>query len=139
MYGKKSPHRRFLTIDHNESVVGCTESVVFIKFTGKQYLEFLNRQLSGILPVNHGSPICIIFQLTILKSKGVESIKSALLNAKKVVTPESSIRIYTIGAPRYRIEVDASDYSDAETIMSEAANEAIRTIKELGGEGQQIG
>ncbi len=78
-------------------------------------------------------------ELTTSKSKGVEAIRTALLNAKKVATSQSSIRIYTIGAPRYRIEVDAPDYSDAETILSEAANEAITTIQGLGGEGHQTG
>ncbi|MFH0848313.1 MAG: translation initiation factor IF-2 subunit alpha [archaeon] len=77
-------------------------------------------------------------QLTISKSKGIEAIKTALLNAKQIATKDSKIRIYTIGAPKYRIEVDAPDYSDAETILEEAVSEALTTLKDAGGEGQKL-
>lgn len=77
-------------------------------------------------------------QLTIDKPKGIEAIRTALVNAKETATKDSNIKIYTVGAPKYRVEVEAPDYSDAETILEEAVNEALTTIKQMGGEGQQV-
>jgi translation initiation factor 2 subunit 1 len=76
-------------------------------------------------------------ELTSHKPNGVSDIKTALLNAEKVKTDGTDIRIYTIGAPKYRFEVVASDYSDAETLMNEAIEEAISYIKRAGGEGHR--
>ena len=73
------------------------------------------------------------------KSEGIEDVRAALLSAKKVKTPkDASIEIYTIGAPKYRIEIAARDYSDAERTLQEAVNEAVTTIRSLGGAGRQL-
>lgn len=77
-------------------------------------------------------------ELTSPKPDGIVGIRTALLNAEKVKTKGTDIRIYSIGAPRYRLEVVASDYSDAETILKEAVDEAISNIKDAGGEGRRI-
>lgn len=77
-------------------------------------------------------------ELTSPKPDGIVGIRTALLNAEKVKTEGTDIRIYSIGAPRYRLEVVASDYSDAETILKEAVDEAISNIKDAGGEGRRI-
>ncbi len=77
-------------------------------------------------------------ELTSTKPDGIAGIVTALLNAEKVKPEGTDIRIYTIGAPKYRLEVVASDYSDAETILKEAVDEAISYIKDVGGEGRRI-
>jgi len=77
-------------------------------------------------------------ELTSQRPDGIVGIKTALLNAEKVKPEGTDIRIYTIGAPKYRLEVVASDYSDAETVLREAIEEAISYIKGTGGEGRQI-
>lgn len=77
-------------------------------------------------------------ELTSPKPDGIVGIRTALLNAEKVKLEGTDIRIYSIGAPKYRLEVVASDYSDAETILKEATDEAISNIKDAGGEGRRI-
>jgi len=76
-----------------------------------------------------------IFELTCLKRDGVEAIKKALIAAEKVANGDVNVEIYTVGAPRYRIEVTAKEYKQAESIMKEAVNAALTVIKEEGGSG----
>ena len=79
-------------------------------------------------------------ELTCVKPSGIEAIRTALLNAKKVRKPRGAdIRIYTVGSPRYRVEVTAKDYSEGERTLNETIDEALTTIKNLGGEGRRIG
>ena len=77
-------------------------------------------------------------ELTSPKADGIVGIKTALLNAEKTKPRGTDVKIYTIGAPKYRLEVTASDYSDAETVLKEAIDEAVSSIKNAGGEGRQI-
>lgn len=77
-------------------------------------------------------------ELTSHKPDGIAGIRTALLKAEKVGPEEVDVKIYTIGAPKYRLEVVASDYSDAETVLKEAVDEAISSIKQAGGEGRRI-
>jgi translation initiation factor 2 subunit 1 len=79
-------------------------------------------------------------ELTCFKPSGIEAIRTALLNAKKIRKPRGTdIRIYTVGSPRYRVEITAKDYSDGERTLNEVIGEALATIKNLGGEGRRIG
>jgi translation initiation factor 2 subunit 1 len=70
---------------------------------------------------------------------GVDDVKKALINAKKVEEPSGTqISVYTIGAPKYRVEITAKNYSIAEKTLEAATDEAIKTIKSLGGTGHKI-
>ncbi len=70
---------------------------------------------------------------------GVDDVKEALINAKKVEEASGTqISVYTIGAPKYRVEITAKNYSIAEKTLEEAVEEAIKTIKSLGGTGHKI-
>lgn len=78
-------------------------------------------------------------ELACTGSEGIEAIRTALSNAKKVKKPKgASIRIYAIGAPRYRIEATAREYSEAEAVLGAAVDEATSTLKDLGGEGRRV-
>jgi len=77
-------------------------------------------------------------ELTSQKPDGITAIKTALLNAEKITPKEIDVKIYTIGAPRYRLEVAASDYADAETVLKEAIDEAISCVTSMGGEGRRV-
>jgi len=78
-------------------------------------------------------------ELTCRSSDGIEAIRTSLTGAKKVKKPKgASIRIYAIGAPKYRIEVTAREYSDAEAVLNSAIEEAAQTLKSLGGEGRKV-
>lgn len=93
----------------------------------KAYIEIPKVKIKGVL------------ELTCLRRDGVEAIKKALIAAEETVkNGDASVEIYTIGAPRYRVEVIAKDYKQAENIMKEAVNTALTIIKEEGGSGTFI-
>jgi len=78
-------------------------------------------------------------EISSTKPDGVDHVKAALSSAEKVKIPRSaSVTVYTIGAPKYKIEVTARDYDEAETILQEAVNQAVNTMKSLGGTGRQL-
>jgi len=78
-------------------------------------------------------------ELTCKAPDGIEAIRSALVNAKKAKKARgATIRIYAIGAPRYRIEATTREYSEAEAALNSAVEEATATLKGFGGEGRRV-
>jgi translation initiation factor 2 subunit 1 len=77
-----------------------------------------------------------VLQLTSTKPDGVSIIKKALHTAQKTSLPDTAkIHIYTIAAPKYRLKVEAKDYKQAETILQQASEAAIKVITKASGEG----
>lgn len=67
---------------------------------------------------------------------GVQRIREALLKAKGVRIPRGTdIKIYVVSPPKYRIEVTASDYKEANAIMRKATETAVDAIVKAGGQG----
>ncbi len=57
-------------------------------------------------------------EITSMEPRGVEEIKNALLHTKKVAAEnEAEVTLYSMGAPKYRIEVMADDYRIAEAAL----------------------
>ena len=54
-------------------------------------------------------------------SGGIEAIKDVLTGWQQEITPptNATIRVYTLGAPRYRLDIEASSYREAEKLLSE--------------------
>jgi translation initiation factor 2 subunit 1 len=78
--------------------------------------------------------------VTCRKPGGVEVIRQTLLSAKKVRRPRGSdIKIYSIGAPKYRIEVEAGSFEAAEKALNSVVEDILDSIKKAGGEGRKIG
>jgi translation initiation factor 2 subunit 1 len=78
--------------------------------------------------------------VTCHKRGGLEIIRQTLLGAKKIRRPRGSeIKIYTIGAPKYRIEVEAGSFEAAEKTLNLVTEEILDSIKKAGGEGRKIG
>jgi translation initiation factor 2 subunit 1 len=78
-------------------------------------------------------------ELTCTKTAGVEAIKQALRGAKKAKkTRGTSIKIYAIGSPRYRLEVRSKEITDAQATLNLAIEEVLSAIKGLGGEGRKL-
>lgn len=69
--------------------------------------------------------------LTSKDSNGVEVIKEALKEAKG-----EGVKLEYISAPKYRLEVTAKDYEEAEKNMKEVYSAVISTIQKAGGEGR---
>lgn len=66
---------------------------------------------------------------------GVEIIKKALKQAKKIRDKDATLDIRYVGAPRYRIKVIAPDYKHAEAALRKSAQSAIKYIEQHGGKG----
>jgi len=65
---------------------------------------------------------------------GVKKIIEALVKAESV-RGGKGIAIQYLGAPRYRIQVNALDYKVAEDILKEVVDKAVESIKKHGGKG----
>lgn len=81
-----------------------------------------------------------ILQLSSNKPNGVKLIKEALINAEEEGKKHSGVKvnIFTLGAPKYRLDVRAQSYKEAEEALSKMVNIAINTIKKSGGTGMFI-
>ena len=67
---------------------------------------------------------------------GVHRIREALSKAKGVKVPRGTdIKIYVVSPPKYRIEVTANDYKEANAVMKKATEAAVDAIAKAGGQG----
>ena len=64
---------------------------------------------------------------------GVEHVRAALLEAEKV-DPEA-ISVQYVGAPRYRVQVEGTQYKQAEELLKRATEAALVKIRASGGTG----
>ncbi|HEX4921135.1 MAG TPA: translation initiation factor IF-2 subunit alpha [Candidatus Bathyarchaeia archaeon] len=78
--------------------------------------------------------------VTCHKPGGLEIIRQTLLGAKKVRRPRGSeIKIYTVGSPKYRVEIEAGSFESAEKALNSVMDDILESIKKAGGEGRKIG
>jgi translation initiation factor 2 subunit 1 len=74
------------------------------------------------------------------KGGGVGILKQSFAAAKKVRKPRGTdVKIYSVGAPKYRIEVEAGSYESAEKALNSVVDELLATLKKSGGEGRKLG
>jgi len=66
---------------------------------------------------------------------GVEVVKKALKQARRIKDKSATVAITYIGAPRYRIHVTAPDYKSAESVLKKSAQAVIKYMELHGGEG----
>lgn len=78
------------------------------------------------------------FELKSFAEDGVERIKKALMKAYDVVSnyPNVKTKVEYVGAPRYRIVLEAEDYKVAEKALKSVVDSVLKAIKRLGGEGK---
>lgn len=77
-----------------------------------------------------------ILNLATTKPDGVLQIKKTLLSTQNVERPRGAkINVHVVAAPRYRIEVLAQNYKEAEALLKKAVDTAIGNIEESGGQG----
>jgi len=89
--------------------------------------DFVNHAKENIVPtevVVKGNLV-----LTSRKGDGVVSIREVLKGAE-----QPKVKLEYISAPRYRVEVTAQEYSDAEKLLNSVVQNAISAMKKLGGE-----
>jgi translation initiation factor 2 subunit 1 len=77
-----------------------------------------------------------ILKITCAEPNGVLRIKEALLKAKKIDVPRGvEVGISVVSPPKYRIEITARDYKEANSLLRKAADIAIESIILAGGHG----
>lgn len=104
--------------------MGLTEEdVKVLEALSKDNVKIPSVEISGYVDLTSPAP------------DGVEVIKKALKQAKRVKDKDVSLGITYIGAPRYRIHVTAPDYKHAESVLKKAAQSAVKYIEQHGGEG----
>uniref|UniRef100_A0A832EMK1 Translation initiation factor IF-2 subunit alpha n=1 Tax=Ignisphaera aggregans TaxID=334771 RepID=A0A832EMK1_9CREN len=73
-----------------------------------------------------------IMKIASYKSDGIERIKKILTSIYNIELPQNTkIYVYTIGSPRYRIEIMAPHYKDAEKIFNHVNIMLHNLVKEL--------
>lgn len=66
---------------------------------------------------------------------GVETIKKALIGGLESgeKSEKSTVEIYTLGSPRYKLRIVSPDYKEGEEILSEILGKVTKTIESGGG------
>lgn len=67
-----------------------------------------------------------------LAGDGVKRVKRVLEEVSSLSSDSARVRIYTAGAPKYVVEIEASDYKTAERVLEEAVGRARELAKSLG-------
>ena len=61
-----------------------------------------------------------VFEATAMSSSGILDIKDAFMKAEEVAQEyEATVKLYTLGAPKYRVELTAEDYKKAEQALDQ--------------------
>ncbi len=100
----------------------------------KEWIEPLYNEIKRHVEVRKVK-ITGLFKLQSLAGDGVERIKKVLKAAEEAAhkySKDVEVRIYTIGAPRYRVELTGYDYKTLEKTLSamlEAAREAAKSLE----------
>ncbi len=77
-----------------------------------------------------------IFEVKFFQSDGVERIRKVFSGIK---SPDGAkLEIAYIGAPRYRIVVEAEDYKVAENALKSVVEDVLKATKKLGGEAKFV-
>ncbi len=91
-----------------------------LKKLADKYIEIKRVKISGIMVLQTASP------------NGVEEIKATLMEAYNQRLPDNcKMKIYTIGSPRYRIDIEAEDYKTAERVMKKIVDSVLRKAKNM--------
>jgi translation initiation factor 2 subunit 1 len=104
--------------------MGLTEEdMKFLESLSRDNVKIPSVEISGYVDLTSPAP------------DGVEVIRKALKQAKRIKDKDVTMGITYIGAPRYRIHVTAPDYKHAESVLKKAAQSAVKYMEQHGGEG----
>jgi len=77
-----------------------------------------------------------ILELTCPASNGAEIIRDTLIAAENLKKArDAEVSIHVIGAPRYRVEVSAKEYKEAEKLLQRIFETSIQSLEKSGGQG----
>ncbi|MEM3478399.1 MAG: translation initiation factor IF-2 subunit alpha [Archaeoglobaceae archaeon] len=72
------------------------------------------------------------FEIKFMQPDGVERIKKTFSELK--LDENVGIEIYYVGAPKYRVVIEAEDYKVAENALKKVVTTVSKNVKKLGGE-----
>jgi len=77
-----------------------------------------------------------VFTIRTLEGDGVNRVKEALLEGLKRIggLKEAEVKMYTVGPPRYRVEIKGRDYKIVERALKEIVDGVLDKAKELNCE-----
>jgi len=107
----------FKDADLNEEDVAILESL------SRDNVKIPTVEISGYVDITSPAP------------DGVEVIRKALKQARRIKEKDVSLDVTYVGAPRYRIHVTAPDYKHAESVLKKAAQAVVKYIEQHDGEG----
>ncbi|HDI31645.1 MAG TPA: translation initiation factor IF-2 subunit alpha [Thermofilum sp.] len=85
----------------------------------KSYIKISKARISGI------------FTVKCLQRDGIDRLKRVLTSWEgKVNDPNIKVRMYTLGSPRYKVDIEALDYKTAEKTLKTIVDSVISTAKE---------
>jgi len=99
------------------------EDIRILENLSRENVKIPSVEISGYVDISSPAP------------DGVEVIRKALKQAKRIKDKDATLNITYIGAPRYRIHVTAPDYKHAESVLKKSAQAAVKYIEQHGGEG----
>lgn len=99
------------------------DDINIIEKLAKENVKIPSVEISGYVDLTSPAP------------DGIEIIKKALKQAKRVKDKDVMLTITYVGAPRYRIHVKAPDYKQAESVLRKSAQSIVKHIEQHGGEG----
>jgi translation initiation factor 2 subunit 1 len=99
------------------------EDIAILENLSRENVKIPSVEISGYVDIFSPAP------------DGVEVIRKALKQAKRIKDKDATLNITYIGAPRYRIHVTAPDYKHAESVLKKSAQAAVKYIEQHGGEG----
>jgi translation initiation factor 2 subunit 1 len=103
---------------------------------GKRWVNALARVSSSLVETPFFKVVGYL-GLSSTAPDGVERIRRALLKAREEVSRDGvRVEIYYVGSPKYRVEVSASSYKEAEAVLRRVAEVAINSLKAEGGKGE---
>jgi len=77
-----------------------------------------------------------ILELSCTKPNGVKVIREAFAAARNVKKQRGvTVDFYVVGSPRYRVEVTARNYKEAERALNDSVQAAVQTLESNGGQG----
>jgi len=105
--------------------LGLSDDVInAINEVAKERIEVESTEISGVI------------RIISIKPDGVRHVREVLLKAMDLARKEGvdGVRIYTIGPPRYRIDIVGKDPKKLESVLKDVVNLITTEIKKRGGE-----
>jgi len=128
---------------YGDSLTGLEQAIVYgpkaLREAGipEEWIEPLIREARDRVEIRRVQ-ISGILSLQTFSSDGIDRIKAILKQAEEAATkvdPDSiKVRLYTIGSPRYRVDIISHDYKILEKALKALVEAAEKKAKELGVE-----